>query len=531
MNKTITPEMVRERLEAAYSTLDIPAEIERHIGIRLHPVSRSGKQYGGACPYSDCSVDTDGFSVWPELTPRGRHYYCRGCKRSGDILKLVQDINGLSFSEACQVLGLPNPYLNGEKAGKPFSKPQVKRRMPNGEQWQLDELQSLYEMYPRAKLALRRDRARAYLEARAIPFDLAIEYGLGYIPALSEVSQVTPELKKLQRWCDRIIFPLLTPDERVAYCGRTLFLWEPGMDEDEHKRRIDAYNLQMKERSAEKALWYQMPRWKYTYQQGFFNWQATKTFEEIAFVEGPFDVMACLASGVLNAVSIGTTGLDGNQLPLTISSVVLGLDMDGAGSRAAKSLATSLRRKGIDVEVCTPVNGKDWSAAYRLDGAQGLAPLVGAMAKRLVCHRCGISNSLSSEAFHHHSGSLLCSHCLSFTRGEEDKDFLTDLGTGEGVCSVCLDLDPRTETPTRYALGDFLYCEEHHPQRQALRAFTDALTAQCSDLQTCEIYHASQRAEVKRRVLEEWREHEGAEQRRLQDETQAKGRQASTAKR
>src|SRR5690242_18760706 len=114
MNKVVTPEMVRERLEAAYYMLDIPAEVERQTGIRLHPVSRTGKQYGGACPYGDCSVDTDGFSVWPILTTRGRHYYCRGCRRSGDILKLVQDIKGLGFSDACRELGIPNPYLDGD---------------------------------------------------------------------------------------------------------------------------------------------------------------------------------------------------------------------------------------------------------------------------------------------------------------------------------------------------------------------------------------------------------------------------------
>ena len=105
MNKNIviTPEVVRERLEAAFYTLDIPAEIERHTSTRLHSITR-GKQYGGACPFPDCSVDTDGFMVWPVLTPRGKHYYCRGCKRSGDILKLVRDIKGLGFSDACQAL-------------------------------------------------------------------------------------------------------------------------------------------------------------------------------------------------------------------------------------------------------------------------------------------------------------------------------------------------------------------------------------------------------------------------------------------
>ena len=342
MNIVATPEMVRDRLEAAFYTLDIPAEVERHTGIRLHLVSRTGKQYGGACPFPDCLVDTDGFSVWPLLTPRGKHYYCRGCKRSGDIVGLIQDIKGLSFSDACRELGIPNPYL--DDSSKTYSNPQMKRHVPKAEQWQLDELAYLNNIHERAKFALRRERARAYLAERAIPFDLAVEQGLGYIPALSEVERITPELERFQRWCDRIIFPIFTPKGELGYCGRTLFLWEPGMDEDEHKRRLDTYSLQMKEQYGDKAQWHQIPRWKYTYQQGFFNWQAVKEFDALVLVEGAFDALACMACDILNTLAIGTTGLDASLLPITICDITMGLDSDGPGRKAVKQLTRSLQR-------------------------------------------------------------------------------------------------------------------------------------------------------------------------------------------
>lgn len=425
MNKVVTPEMVRERLEAAYYTLDIPAEVERLTGIRLHLVSRTGKQYSGACPFPDCLVDTDGFSVWPMLTTRGRHYYCRGCRRSGDILKLVQDIKSLSFSDACRELGIPNPYLDGDSTGIPSAR---KRHMPKSEKWQLDELAYLTNIYERAKLALQRDRARAYLAERTIPFELAEGNGLGYIPALSEVSHVTPQIERFRRWCDRIIFPILTPKGEIGFCGRSLFLWEPGIDEDEHKRRIDAYNHQMEEQHGDKARWYQMPRWKYTYQQGFFNWQAVNEFDTLVFVEGGFDALACMASGISNAIPIGTTGLDAGLLPLSVSNVIMGLDIDGAGCKATKQLATSLRRKGIDVEVCTPTNSKDWSSAYRLHGGQGLAPLKQTIAAQDMftsapenCADCGTHMTDDSREFFYWSISdiyfCFCTACRDMQTG------------------------------------------------------------------------------------------------------------------
>ena len=223
------------------------------------------------------------------------------------------DIKGLGFSDACKALGIPNPYLDGDSSGI-LSSSQAKRRVLKAKKWQLDELDYLNNIYPRTQLALRRDRARAYLAERAIPFELAEEQGLGYIPALSEVEHTTPELERFRRWCDRIIFPIHTPKGEIGYCGRSLFLWESGMDEDEHKVKLDAYNLQMKEQYGDKALWHQMPRWKYTYQRGFFNWQAVKEFDTVVFVEGAFDALACMASGISNVIPIGTTGLDAGIL-------------------------------------------------------------------------------------------------------------------------------------------------------------------------------------------------------------------------
>src|SRR5882762_588064 len=500
----ITSEIVRARLAAAFLTIDIPAEVEHHTSTRLHRILKSGKQYGGACPFEDCSVDSDGFTVWPALTPRGRHYYCRGCKRSGDILKLVQDIKGLGFSDACKELGIPNPYSD-EDPGDNFSKPRVKRRVPKAEKWQLDELEYLNILYPRARIALRRDRARAYLAERTIPFELAQTQELGYIPALSEVTHVTPEIERFSRWCDRIIFPICTPDGTLGYCGRSLYLWTPGMDEDEHKAKLDAYNLQMQEQRGDKAARYQVPRWLFTYQQGFFNWQAVKVFDTLVFVEGAFDVLACMAVGILNAIPLGTTGLDAGMLPIRVYSAVIGLDVDGAGRNAAKSLAKGLMRKGIDVQACTPLEGKDWSEAYRLRGVQGLAPLVEIIEKWLECTYCHVVSNALSEAFQIRDGRLLCSHCARANVFRTPAAAETPT-VDDGVCLCAVCLDQGLDTPAEYEQGDFMYCAEHHPGRLALLALARRSMLQIPGLVLSEVYHISERDAVKARVLQEYRD-------------------------
>lgn len=370
MNK-VDPSVIRERLEASFYTLDIPSEVERHTSTRLgKPDSR--KQYNGACPFDDCSADTNGFIVWPELTERGCHYWCRQCGRKGDILKLIMDIKGLKFVEACKELGIPNPYKE-DSSDENFSKPQVKaQRTPVVSEWSKNELAMLHTLYPRAKAALEHERAKAYLSERAIPFDVAVKHGLGYIPAQTGAID-----EKYSRWVDRIIFPIYTPAGDMGFCGRSLYLWEVGMDEDTHKAKLDAYNQSVDD-FAGWGTEQKVARWLYTYQQGFFNWQAIQDATCLVFVEGPFDVLACLAAGIPYAISIGTTGVDASVIPLHVESAVMGLDTDESGLKAAKDLSKSLRRKGIDVSVCKPP-AKDWSAAYRIHGREGLSSIQGTL--------------------------------------------------------------------------------------------------------------------------------------------------------
>jgi hypothetical protein len=176
----------------------------------------------------------------------------------------------------------------------------------------------------------------------------------------------------------------------------------------------------------------------------------------------------------------------------------MGLDIDGSGRKAAKQLATSLRRKGIDVQICIPADGKDWSAAYRLHGAQSLAPLREVMASRLVCDRCGVISSADMQI---HGDKPLCSHCVAFIMPlsvEADRN-------APCFCGSCLDLDK--EIPAPYEYEDFMYCAEHHLSRRLLIASANVFIAQCPDLglQVREVYHVSQRAEIGQRALEEYR--------------------------
>lgn len=88
--------------------------------------------------------------------------------------------------------------------------------------------------------------------------------------------------------------------------------------------------------------------------RGLVNAQCAATCDELILTESVFDALSFLQAGIPNAVPLyGTNGWtpdhDGLLTKYRIRRVVLALDSDEAGRKAAASLATKLRIRGIAV--------------------------------------------------------------------------------------------------------------------------------------------------------------------------------------
>lgn len=377
--------------------LDIPTVVEQHTSTRLTP---GRTQYSGACPYPGCDRDTNGFMVWTELTSRNCHFYCRGCRHSGDIVKLLEDIKGISFSEACTLLEIGQ------------GKPAIPRRKPTQSEWQKKERQFLTDCYPYLRKGLQHERASAYLAQRGIPLEIAQRYGLCYMPPYKELDEDTQDAwHYMKQWTDRLIFPL----SGGSFTGRALFLWSQGMNEDEHKARLDAFNEKVKtynRRASVKKP--EIPRWYTTVAPGYFNGDALKTCEHITIVEGPFDALALLAGEITDGVAAGRDGIRSDDIPVNVLSATLAYDSDAHGQEAARRDEKVFRRKGIRTIRCTPSEedtGKDWSARYRLQGKAGLERLHAVLQSSdiLLCCVCGKDALASPDIFSYdEKGSLYC---------------------------------------------------------------------------------------------------------------------------
>jgi DNA primase len=235
--------------------------------------------------------------------------------------------------------------------------------------WQIEERQQLSTL--QAQGALRLDRAaawnaQAYLEARHIPVKVAIATGVGYL----EHGASTRYGHQMQRWEDRLIFPLATPtssepDLTEGFAGRLLWHWQCCPDEVAHKRYLEQQDRK---------------RWIKTNPAGWF-WEAHQVpaSSPVIVVEGPFDRLSVLAAGHFQAneiIALVGTALDPEWLS-SAHKVLLALDEDQGGRDASKRIEQKLRWNQVRVAACSPTSkdGKDWSECWRKHGSSGLEAL------------------------------------------------------------------------------------------------------------------------------------------------------------
>ena len=179
------------------------------------------------------------------------------------------------------------------------------------------------------------------------------------------------ERELLRRWVDRMLFPLNSPFGR-GYIGRSLWHWQPGMNETIHKALL--------ERPGSPK------RWIKTNPAGWFGMEFELLPDTIMLVEGAFDRLTLLAAGLPapQIVALVGTAVQVEWLPAQVKTVVLALDGDDGGKEASSRLADQLAQAGLRVQVCPSGQttwGKDWNELWQHLGQQSLAPVFEALSE------------------------------------------------------------------------------------------------------------------------------------------------------
>lgn len=154
--------------------------------------SNHGGEYCSSCPVcgdGGKGKESDRFHIWPARENAGKcqgRYWCRQCGASGDTITFLQQIDGLTFPQACAELGIPleQPDLAPRSRYQP--PPSLPRHYESwsprtypdpGLVWQEKAANLLADCQQR----LQHDpTAQAWLTARGIGPETAVAYGLGY---------------------------------------------------------------------------------------------------------------------------------------------------------------------------------------------------------------------------------------------------------------------------------------------------------------------------------------------------------------
>jgi len=312
-------------------------------------LTRAGSNYKGLCPFHQ--EKTPSFMVSPEL----QIYKCFGCQRSGDHFTFLQEMEGLDFYEALQVLA--------ERAGVELKKRSSAQESGKREILELNDLAARVYHYVLIKQSKGEPFLDYLIHKRGVLHETIEAFQLGAAPGETLLADYLQkkgiELEKAfdagllvkfggryrDRFSGRVIFPITNARGMViALAGRLL----PGVE----SRMAKYVN------SPETPV--------YKKSQSLYGFGVTR--EDIRkskaaiVVEGELDLLSVWQAGYKNSVAIKGSSVTSGQLGLLsrfADRLILALDADEAGGRATVKALVEAQELGVDILVADLSPHKD----------------------------------------------------------------------------------------------------------------------------------------------------------------------------
>lgn len=346
--------------------MDSVAEIKSKLQIEdvVAPyvnLKKSGKYLKACCPFHQEKTPSFVVSVERQMA------YCFGCNKGGDIFQFIQDIEGVDFMGALEILA--------DKAGVTLSKgnvgPKVSKDEKNALKIANREASNFFvqQLWGSSKA----EKVLEYLRNRALTDELIKEFDIGFAPdeydalyrfllgkKLSKDVILESSLaiagdsgseKVFDRFRLRLMFPIQNVQgDYIAFGGRAL------------KKGDNPKYLN----SPEYVL--------YSKGETLFNLNRAKQYirneDFVVFVEGYFDVVASHKAGIRNVVATSGTALTDKQLRLIkryTKNVVFAFDSDNAGREALLRAVKTAQELELDIFVVMIEKGKDASELVKMD--------------------------------------------------------------------------------------------------------------------------------------------------------------------
>lgn len=322
----------QEQIDQIKATHDVVSYIRQHVKL-----DKTGKVYAGKCPFHQDSKR----SLF--VDPGKQLWNCLGAcsangSSGGDIISFVMKLHGDSFRQAVERLS-PLPAVEA----------------PSGRIKNPALLSQVIERYHRSFLESR--TVQEYIAGRGIDPALAKQYKTGYVDGslLESISRESAEWKLLiqmgviteagnEHFRTCIVFPL------IALNQYPMGLYGRSITSDQH-------------------MYLPGPH------RGLFGWNTARNGGgELILTESVIDALSFIQAGYLNTLPLyGINGFTADHSDFltrfAIKKVVLALDSDDAGKKAAAHIAEKIAQMAIGTQILT-LPAKDANELLKKEGVE-----------------------------------------------------------------------------------------------------------------------------------------------------------------
>ncbi len=327
-------------------------------------LDRRGATYWACCPFHH--EKTPSFA----LNESDQYYHCFGCGESGDVVKLVQNMENVEFMDAVKILAeranLPMPKTNFDNQ----QTVEAKRKKDAV----LKILNETAHFYLNTLNSGKADKFIDYILLRKIPSNMVRKFGLGASLNFTDLprylldkgfsradmleSGVVSEAngRLIDTQADRLIFPIINAmDEVIAFGGRKV----EKVDFGKYKNTRDTIVF-----NKSKSL-YNINLLK--------KLKKEQTISNVIFVEGYMDALSLYQAGFTNVVASMGTSLTQDQARLIkryTDNILSSYDGDGAGQKANLRGLDIFKNNGLNVKVVLLPDGLDPDDVIKQMGAE-----------------------------------------------------------------------------------------------------------------------------------------------------------------
>jgi DNA primase len=342
-------------------------DIVRVVGSYVR-LEKRGARWTGLCPFHN--EKTPSFGVNEE---KG-FFFCFGCKKGGDAITFIREIEKCSYVEALERLA--------EKAGISIS---FEGEENPAEALAVKTRESMFSLYERLAGTFHHllvsdsnsEQALNYLSGRKLTPEILNLFSIGYAPSsrtwlyrflrsksyssefLAETGLFSKKYPEISFFSDRIMFPIYDVRGRViAFGGRLLsgdgpkYLNSP--ETMIFKKHETLFGLSMAS-------------------------EAIRAIGETILCEGYMDTVAFHAAGITNAVApLGTSFTEGQASLIKRygNVVILTFDNDLAGKNATERAITISENAGLAARVLKIEDAKDPAEILEKKGPERLKKIV-----------------------------------------------------------------------------------------------------------------------------------------------------------